>query len=64
MSGGREWTTIEVRELRFWYPRIGPTETAAMLDRTVMAVYQKAREIGAAEKDRSRAQELRQARAA
>jgi len=56
MSGGRDWKTTEVQTLREWYRRVGPQEVAAMLERSVMAVYQKAREVGVAEKDRRQAQ--------
>ena len=56
MSGGRDWTTTEVRELREWYPRLEAREIAAMLERSVWAVYRKASEVGVAEKDRRKAQ--------
>lgn len=56
MSGGRDWTTGEVRELREWYPKLTAAELAAMLERSVHAVYAKAREVGVIEKDRRKAQ--------
>ena len=59
MSGGRDWTTADARQLREWYPRIGAQACADMLGRSLQSVYQKARELGVSEKDRRRAQRFR-----
>lgn len=61
MSGARvwisrEWTTAEEQLLREFYPRIGPAECAAMLERSVTAVRQRAHRLGVTQKDPRMAQ--------